>query len=88
MKYVNDYQKLQRIANILASKEVETKQYYLAHLQSQLAKAEDTKDRLTKLFVIANKQRRAVTRESLENAATQFYQGIDRKIEECKTMGS
>jgi hypothetical protein len=87
MKYVNDCQKLQRIARIVTSKEVETKQYYLSHLQPRLAKVEDTKDRLTKLFVIANKERRSVTPENLEKAATQFYQGIDRKIEECKTVG-
>jgi len=86
MKYIKDPHKLAGALKVLALHEPEVKNFYFSTLSPKLTGLEDAKDKLVTLFVVANSGRRGIgkSKESLINAATHFYQGIEQKIKECR----
>lgn len=82
MRYIKKPDKLGRIVDTLALKEIHATDFYRLHLKHQLASALNKKDKLILLFALANsgRQGKGKDNENLVAATAGFSQGFEQKI--------
>ena len=62
--YLREPEKCCQVVQILDSHQLAARGYYLCHLKPRMSLGGDSRERLTELFIIANRQRRGVDREN------------------------
>ena len=64
--YLREPEKWCQVVQILDSHQLAARDYYLCHLKPRMSPGDNSRERLTELFAIANHQRRGVNWENLK----------------------
>lgn len=82
--YITDVQRLARVIKILGSHYQEAKDFYFSPIKLQITDLDAEIEKLTSLFVAANRQRLGFNEQSLGEATHAFSTNFKRKLEEIK----
>jgi len=82
--YIADAQKLARVIKILESHYQEARDFYFSSLKFQITGLDTETEKLTNLFVAANRERRGFSEQSLGEATRAFSTNVKQKLEEIK----
>jgi hypothetical protein len=84
MSYIRDTNKLFKVTGILSANEGFSREFFYSHLRHQIPMVENSKEKLTNLFIAANSQRQGRNREEtgIKPATIYFYQGIENEIKQ------
>ena len=82
--YITDVQRLARVIKILGSHYQEAKDFYFSPIKLQITALDTEIEKLTCLFVAANRERRGFSEQSLGKATHAFSTNVKQKLEEIK----